>query len=194
MVKSKKQINKKRQEFIYIFFLTIGFFLGFQVNKYSSNNSIKIVNDDDIEVDIRFSPRGGCTDLAKTRIINAKKSILVQAYYFTSEVLATELIKAFKRGVDVKILMDKSQLHHKHSKLKYFKNYGIKTFIDKVSGLSHNKIMIVDNLYVLTGSFNWTDSAEKRNSENLLLIKSKKIADIYKKNWYKRRIKAKVIY
>ncbi|MCP3658940.1 MAG: phospholipase D family protein [Bacteroidetes bacterium] len=190
--KFKKHTNKKNDKIIYILFFSLGIFLGSKIFSYSSKISYKI-NNDDIEIDIRFSPKGGCNELARKSILKAKKYILVQAYYFTCNILAEELTKAYQRGVDIKILMDKSQLTHKHSKLKYFKKYGIEIYIDSVSGLSHNKVMIIDDLYVLTGSFNWTTSAEKRNSENLLLIKSKKVAQIYKNNWYSRKSKAKEI-
>lgn len=193
MVKKKQNLYKSKERVLYAFFLILGSFIGHNISKYSNGSPFKISNNDDIEIDIRFSPNGGCTDLTKNIINNAKKIILVQAYYFTSEILSKELINAYNKGIKVKILIDKSQLSHKYSKLIEFKKAGINIFIDKVHGLSHNKIMIIDDHYVLTGSFNWTKSAEKRNSENLLLIKSKKIAKIYKKNWYKRQSKAKMI-
>ena len=34
----------------------------------------------------------------------------------------------------------------------------------------HNKFMIVDNVFVMTGSFNWTFQAGKSNQENLLVV------------------------
>ena len=58
--------------------------------------------------------------------------------------------------------------------------------IDYVSGIAHNKIMIIDDRIVLTGSFNWTMGAEKRNAENLLMINNAEVAKIYKDNWLNR--------
>lgn len=55
--------------------------------------------------------------------------------------------------------------------------------IEKVSGLAHNKVLIIDEEKVLTGSYNFSAAAEKRNSENLLLIASPQLAGQYLKNW-----------
>lgn len=67
---------------------------------------------------------------------------------------------------------------------------GIPTAVDKAIGIAHNKVMIIDDEYVLTGSFNWTTAAEKRNAENLLLIQDPHINQLYRANWQKRASKA----
>lgn len=53
--------------------------------------------------------------------------------------------------------------------------------------------MIIDDAYVLTGSFNWSNAAEYRNSENLLLITDSKINRIYRENWEKRAVTATAV-
>ena len=47
----------------------------------------------------------------------------------------------------------------------------------------HNKIMVLDDATVITGSFNFTKSAEQSNAENLLVIRSAELAGIYAGNW-----------
>jgi phosphatidylserine/phosphatidylglycerophosphate/cardiolipin synthase-like enzyme len=49
--------------------------------------------------------------------------------------------------------------------------------------IAHNKIMIIDGETVITGSFNFTKAAEEKNAENLLVIRDKKLAEQYIKNW-----------
>ena len=49
----------------------------------------------------------------------------------------------------------------------------------------HNKIMIVDGVVVLTGSFNWSANAENRNDENLIVIKSVEVASLYEEEFRK---------
>jgi len=63
----------------------------------------------------------------------------------------------------------------------------IPTFIDSKHAIAHNKIMIIDKATVITGSFNFTKSAEERNAENLLVIKSKDLAKLYLDNWGEHR-------
>lgn len=57
---------------------------------------------------VYFSPKGGCTEAVVNELDHAQKSIRVQAYSFTSAPVAKALVDAKKRGVDIKILLDKS--------------------------------------------------------------------------------------
>ncbi len=138
-----------------------------------------------------FSPEGHCTDLIVSTIEAAKSSILVMSYSFTSPQIARALIEAYERGVHVKILIDKSQLKGKHSQLPLLFQKGIPVFIDSAAGIAHNKTMVFDDRWVLTGSFNWTRAAECRNAENILLIEDSKLANIYKHNWEGRMKRAR---
>lgn len=63
---------------------------------------------------------------------------------------------------------------------------GIPVKIDKPPGLAHNKVMIIDSETIITGSFNFTNAAEKRNVENILFIKNKSLAQRYKTQWIAR--------
>ena len=123
------------------------------------------------EIGIWFSPNGGCTEAIVSEISMAQKSIRVQAYSFTSEPIANALIKAYKRGLDVEIILDRSQESERYSQLREVKRAGIPTFIDAKHAIAHNKIMIIDERVVITGSFNFTKGAEEKNAENLLIIK-----------------------
>jgi len=58
---------------------------------------------------------------------------------------------------------------------------------DKAHKIAHNKVMIIDGAVVITGSFNFSDNAEKSNAENLLVVVDKKIAAEYIQNWKKHQ-------
>jgi phosphatidylserine/phosphatidylglycerophosphate/cardiolipin synthase-like enzyme len=64
---------------------------------------------------------------------------------------------------------------------------GITTYIDSRHAIAHNNIIIIDKETVITGSFNFTKAAEEKNAENLLIIRNKKLAEIYIDNWYKHK-------
>ena len=64
---------------------------------------------------------------------------------------------------------------------------GIPTYIDSVNEIAHNKIMIIDQETVITGSFNFTRAAEERNAENVLIIRDKELTREYLENWEKHR-------
>jgi phosphatidylserine/phosphatidylglycerophosphate/cardiolipin synthase-like enzyme len=109
---------------------------------------------------VYFSPNGGCTDAIVKEITGAKSEILVQAYSFTSAPIAKALVSAHKRGVKVEAILDKSQRSERYTSASFLANSGIPTFIDARHAIAHNKVMIIDNETVITGSFNFTRAAE----------------------------------
>ena len=108
---------------------------------------------------IYFSPKGSCTDANIKELDKAQTSVLVQAYSFTSTPIAKALLNAQKRGVKVEVILDKSQKKEKYSSADFLANSGIPTKIDSAHAIAHNKIIIVDEETVITGSFNFTRAA-----------------------------------
>lgn len=139
------------------------------------------------EIQVYFSPNGGCTDAVVAELGRAKKSIYVQAYSFTSTRIAKALTEAAKRGVHVEIILDKSQRSEKYSSADFVQHASIPTFIDDKHAIAHNKIIIIDAAIVITGSFNFTKAAEQSNAENLLVISDAALALKYFANWQAHR-------
>src|SRR5664280_960297 len=138
-------------------------------------------------VNVYFSPKGGCTNAIINEIEQAKTEILVQAYSFTSAPIAKALLSAHKRGINVQVILDKSQKSQKYTSATFLINSGIPTYVDSKHAIAHNKIMIIDMTKVITGSFNFTKAAEEKNAENLLIISSKELARLYLDNWQRHR-------
>lgn len=140
-------------------------------------------------IQVYFSPNGGCTDAIIKEIDSAKSEVLVQAYYFTSAPIGKALIDAHKRGIRVEIVLDRSQAKPdgQYCPAKFFFDAGIPVYIDSAHQIAHNKIMIIDRATVITGSFNFTKSAEEKNAENLLVIPFKELAAKYLENWQRHR-------
>ena len=134
-------------------------------------------------IKVWFSPSGGCTEAVVAELGHAKSNVLVQAYSFTSAPIAKALVDAHKRGVNVQVILDKSQRTEKYSEADFLVHAGIRTLIDAKHAIAHNKIMIIDGQVVITGSFNFTKSAEEKNAENLLVIHDKELAVRYVENW-----------
>ena len=134
-------------------------------------------------VEVYFSPQGGCTEAVVKEIDAAKASILVQAYSFTSAPIAKALVEAHNRGVDVRVILDRSQRTEKYSSADFVAHAGIPCYIDAQHAIAHNKVMVIDGETVLTGSFNFTKAAEEHNAENLLVIRDKALAERYAGNW-----------
>jgi phosphatidylserine/phosphatidylglycerophosphate/cardiolipin synthase-like enzyme len=136
-------------------------------------------------IEVFFSPQGGCTEAVVKALDHATNTVLVQAYSFTSAPIAKALVDAHRRGVKVQVILDRSQRTQKYSSADFVAHAGIPTFIDAKHAISHNKIMIIDGYEVLTGSFNFTKAAEEHNAENLLVIRDAPLAVKYTENWQK---------
>jgi phosphatidylserine/phosphatidylglycerophosphate/cardiolipin synthase-like enzyme len=134
-----------------------------------------------------FSPKGGASKAIVDALDGASESIFVQAYSFTSEPIAAALARARHRGVKVQAVLDKSQRGDKHAKAPILRQSGIPIWIDDKHAIAHNKVIVVDKNIVITGSFNFTSSAEVRNAENLLVIKDPRLAAEYIANWESHR-------
>src|SRR5439155_24894874 len=78
---------------------------------------------------------------------------------------------AKKRGVHLDIILDKSNEVEKYSDLRIFLDHGLAPLIDHTHAIAHNKVMIIDQTVLITGSYNFTNQAETDNAENLVIIK-----------------------
>lgn len=140
-------------------------------------------------IHVCFTPYQNCTDKIIGEINQAEHSILVQAYSFTSKSIAEALVEAKKKGVSVKVILDKTQRTQKYSLIHFIVDNGIPVWIDMDTGIAHSKIMIIDQDKVITGSFNFTDSAQKRNRENVVFISNPELAQVYTENWeFRKRV------
>ena len=153
--------------------------LSFSVLPYSA-----IASESSIEA--AFSPDGGATEAIVSLITEAKKTIRVAACSFASKPIAGALMEAHKRGVDVQVVLDKSNLSAKYSSATFLANVGIPVRINSRYAIMHNKYIVVDGSTLETGSFNYSAAAEDNNAENVLVIRgNQKLADTYLKNWQK---------
>jgi len=73
--------------------------------------------------------------------------------------------------VQILAVLDTSNETQKYSAATFLVNAGIQTLIDDQHAIAHNKVMVIDNTTLITGSFNFTKAAEEKNAENLLVIK-----------------------
>lgn len=149
-----------------------------------------IVADQTGRLEIYFSPGGGAEQAIVQELNRAKTSIYVLAYSFTSAPIARALGQAKDRGLNVQVILDKSNRTSRYSVINYLQSHAIPVFIDTAHAIAHNKVMIVDGRDVITGSYNFTSSAERRNAENLLIIRNEQVAKIYIHEWKLLRAKA----
>jgi phosphatidylserine/phosphatidylglycerophosphate/cardiolipin synthase-like enzyme len=136
------------------------------------------------DIAVYFSPGDHCSDAIVAEIEAAKATLDVQAYSFTSPQIARAVKGAFVRGVKVRVVLDKSQRTDRYSSATYLFNSNVPVWIDDRHAIAHNKVMLIDGKTIITGSFNFTQSAERNNAENLLIIHGEpKLFTAYSENF-----------
>ncbi|MDR6904067.1 phospholipase D family protein [Rhizobium miluonense] len=143
-------------------------------------------------VSVCFTPADQCEDRIVTAIDRAESSIRVQAYGFTSLPIIHALQRAAGRGVEVLAILDKTN-ERKYSGATLLEAAGIPVWIDYEPAIAHNKIIVIDGHLVIGGSYNYTASAQKRNTENVTFMESKELAQEYTANW-DSRLKASRVF
>lgn len=130
--------------------------------------------------EVYFSQTDAVEQVLVRRIDAARRSIHLLIYAITDDNLADALVAASKRGVDVKIVCDKSQSSEKHSlAASLLDRLGagrVRLRTGKGRGIMHEKMAVYDEAEVTLGSFNWTDSARDNNWENLIVLHDPKLA------------------
>lgn len=144
-----------------------------------------------VDATLIFSPRGGAEKLIVRAIDAAQRNVLVQAYSFTDRRIFDALDRARQRGVDVEVILDKSDTQRYHgwpSVASRLLAMHISVWVDDTLETAHNKVMVLDGSAVITGSFNFTYAAEYRNAENLLYLRNaREFAHAYVRDWEWRR-------
>lgn len=132
---------------------------------------------------VAFSPSGGATELVVKTIREARTSIRVAAYSFTSKPISLALLDAHKRGIDIKVVVDKSNATARYTAATFLANQGVPVRVDYQYAIMHDKFVVVDGQEVETGSFNYTASAGARNAENVLVLHDPAMAQRYGQEW-----------
>lgn len=131
-----------------------------------------------------FSPHGDCASVVVRYIDAARTSVHVLIYDFTLDTLSAALVRAKNRGVDVKVAMDKSEIGVQGGEYNALRTNGIQVaLVGSGSAKMHDKVVIIDAQIIITGSFNWTVSAESRNNENLVVLRSSDWAETFEREF-----------
>ena len=130
-----------------------------------------------------FSPSTCCEDNIVELIQSSQNSIDIAIYAFTNQKIYDALKAAKDKGITIKIVTDKTQSKGKSSLAPALINDGFDIRIKKKYRIEHNKFGIFDGKTVITGSYNWTESATRNNSENCLVEKRITVVKKYGKRF-----------
>ena len=133
------------------------------------------------KISVYFSPQDRViTNQIINLVNNSRQYVYIPAFLITHEGLSQALINAKKRGVDVKLLIDATNSSSSRSAVWRLRNAGVPVKVENYAGKMHSKSIIIDNKYIVTGSMNLSNSGEKKNDENTLIIEDKRLAEFYR--------------
>ncbi len=159
----------------------LGFLVGFAFCYFAVRPEAAgpvMIYSDRLWVQAYFSPDDDVESVISYWVERANNSIEIAMYTFTSSRLAQSLIDVARRGVNVKIILEKNNVNQ-YSRYMILKSNGIEVRLDSNPSLMHNKFCIIDDEIVITGSYNWTKAAREENDENIVLIYCRELADLY---------------
>ncbi len=141
------------------------------------NNTFEINN---TKIKVYFSPYDKIVQKIIPIIDSAQSYIYVPAFIITHEEFANALLRAKKRNLDVKIILDATSVSNKASKHKHLRNNGINLKTENYAGKLHSKSLIIDNKFIIVGSMNFSQNGENKNDENVLVIENTNLATAYR--------------
>lgn len=134
-----------------------------------------------------FSPGPEPANKIRSLIKRAQKSIDVCVFTISDDSISNALVDAAQRNIQIRIISDNDKAEDRGSDVYHMADQGIYTKIDLSASHMHHKFAIIDNQYLINGSFNWTRSATKYNQENIVISDdSTLIADfakVFEKLW-----------
>jgi phosphatidylserine/phosphatidylglycerophosphate/cardiolipin synthase-like enzyme len=135
---------------------------------------------DGTRVETFFSPDDGVAGHVLEVLNNAEESIYFMAFSFTTDELGEAIRSKAENGLTVAGVMEEEQVKSNvGTEYDPFKQAGLDVYVDGNEGQMHHKVMIVDGKIVITGSYNFSNSAETRNDENLVILYNDQIADFF---------------
>jgi phosphatidylserine/phosphatidylglycerophosphate/cardiolipin synthase-like enzyme len=132
-----------------------------------------------------FSRRGDAAPALVNMLDQARSSIHVAIYGLTNPQIVDTLLEAKRRGVDVALKLDKVESAGKAQAVMITKLQaaGVPVEVSEQSRLLHHKFAVIDGRYVVTGSYNWTESAERRNRENMVILECAEMVEAFSAEW-----------
>lgn len=136
-------------------------------------------------VAVRFSPHGGAESAVVKTLRQARVRVHAAVYGLTSPAIEAALTDLVHAGVRVALKTDGGQSAGKDQAalLGRLRASGVAVEVSASHYILHDKFAVVDGRWVITGSFNWTISAERRNRENVLIFDCPSLASHFEAEW-----------
>ncbi|HAX71485.1 MAG TPA: hypothetical protein DCY14_17855, partial [Anaerolineae bacterium] len=150
-----------------------------------SNRSTQWAILDGTPIQVLFSAEDDVVDNLIALVNDAQTSIRFLAFSFTDYPLAQAMIARAQAGVDVQGVFETFGSNSTRSELRTLWCAGLPVRQDGNSSFLHHKVIIIDDSIVVTGSLNFSSSADEDNEENVVILDNAEIAALYLQEYQK---------
>jgi cardiolipin hydrolase len=124
-----------------------------------------------------FSPGPNCRIAIEQAMETALSELLICVFTISDDRLSDAIMAAHRSGLTVRVISDNDKMHDRGSDVERLSQAGVDVRIDCSPEHMHHKFMVIDGHTVMTGSYNWTRSAETRNEENIIAVNDPLLAN-----------------
>jgi phosphatidylserine/phosphatidylglycerophosphate/cardiolipin synthase-like enzyme len=130
-------------------------------------------------VEVYFSPQDGVAKYVLQRLATAKRSIHFMTFSYTADAISDAMIAKLKAGLVVRGVFERQNAGGSGADFTRLKQGGVDVVEDGNCYILHHKVIVIDERTVITGSYNFTGSAERDNDENLVIVDDPALARAY---------------
>lgn len=135
----------------------------------AANNALLISATPSEKTHAFFSPGEECRNAIIYQINKSINQLKICVFTISDDTITQAIVAAHKKGRQIKVITDNDKSLDMGSDIERMAKEGIAVKIDNTANHMHHKFMVVDDRNVITGSYNWTQSAARYNHENILL-------------------------
>lgn len=137
----------------------------------------------DADVYTWFAPEDGVPPKVIRVLRSAQRSIHFMAFSFTDTAIGGTMIAMHRKGVTVEGVVETRNAGGAGGQMQRLSAAGVTVLPDGNTYVMHHKVIVVDGLWTITGSYNFTASGANENDENVLIIKSAAVARQFEREY-----------
>jgi phosphatidylserine/phosphatidylglycerophosphate/cardiolipin synthase-like enzyme len=127
---------------------------------------------DGATAEVCFTPGADCARVVASAMDAARERVWLLGYGFSENTILNALREARRRGLDVRVILDKSNDDGgRNSGAAWMAKNGVPVWIDRSVAIAHNKLILIDRDTVIVGSLNWTKAGNTKNAENVHVLR-----------------------
>lgn len=140
-----------------------------------------------MSIEAIFTRQGSVAEAIEGLIGNVKTSFDAALYRFNGRRIARALEEAAKRGVQIRLVIDQGKFEESQSTQDLLEKGKFPFRVSRGRGDSdskmHHKFALLDDSWVLTGSYNWTRESEEANYDNLVVLRDPEVVKVYRQEF-----------